>query len=109
MHFTHVKLTLLLILVVCLLGGCTWVRTEPGAEQVRLAEVNEVGACERLGQTTVSLRDRVGAVQRRPGRVADELTILGKNSALEIGGDTIVTDTPVQDGQRRFQIYRCAR
>lgn len=101
------KRTLSLILLAGLLNGCTWVRTEPGAEQVRVAEAAEVGQCERLGQATVSLRDRVGAVQRRPGRVAEELTVLGRNSAVEIGGDTIVPAGPVQDGQRRFNIFRC--
>lgn len=97
------------MLVAAFVTGCTWVKTEPGAERVRLAMSNEVAQCERLGQTTVSLRDRVGAVQRRPGRVAEELAVLGRNSAVEIGGDTIVPDGPVQDGQRRFNIYRCAR
>lgn len=101
------KLIISLILLAGLVTGCTWVRTDPGAEQVRVAEAGEVRQCERLGQTTVSLRDRVGAVQRRPGRVADELAVLGRNSAVEIGGDTIVPDGPVQDGQRRFNIFRC--
>lgn len=87
--------------------GCAWVKSDPGADQVAVAESHAVSGCERLGQTTVSLRDRVGAVQRRPGRVAEELAVLGRNSAAEIGGDTIVADGPVQDGQRRFNIYRC--
>lgn len=107
MSSPSLKLMISVLLLAGLLSGCTWVRTEPGAEQVRVADANAVRQCERLGQTTVSLRDRVGAVQRRPGRVADELTVLGRNSAVEIGGDTIVADGPVQDGQRRFIIYRC--
>ncbi|MGY6555359.1 MAG: DUF4156 domain-containing protein [Wenzhouxiangella sp.] len=107
MPSSSLKTIIALILATCLMNGCTWVRSEPGAERVRVADANAVRQCERLGQTTVSLRDRVGALQRRPGRVADELAILGRNSALEIGGDTIVADGPVQDGQRRFIIYRC--
>lgn len=107
MRLLSIKTCLSTILLAAMLSGCTWVRTDPGAERVQVAESHEVRGCERLGQTTVSLRDRVGAVQRRPGRVADELAVLGRNSAAEIGGDTIVADGPVEDGQRRFSIYRC--
>ena len=97
-----------LTLVAFTLGGCTWVRTDPGAEQVALATPAEVRQCQRLGQTTVSVRDRVTGVQRRAERVADELADLARNSAVELGGDTIVADGPVRDGQRRFNVYRCS-
>ena len=98
---------LLAFMILALGTGCTWVKTDPGAEQVRLASANEVRQCQRLGQTTVSVRDRVSGVQRRPGRVADELADLARNSAVEMNGDTIVADGPVVDGQRRFSVYRC--
>jgi len=101
------KSHLLAILIASVLGGCTWVKTDPGAEQVSLASPMEVRQCQRLGQTTVSVRDRVSGVQRRAERVADELADLARNSAIELGGDTIVADGPVRDGQRRFNVYRC--
>lgn len=101
------KFSLLTLLIALVLGGCTWVKTDPGAERVKLASASEVRQCQRLGQTTVSVRDRVSGVQRRAERVADELADLARNSALELGGDTIVADGPVRDGQRRFNVYRC--
>lgn len=109
MHIRTLIAVTTTILLAALISGCTWVKTEPGAERVRVATAAEVGQCQRLGQTTVSLRDRVGAVQRRPGRVADELAVLARNSAVEISGDTIVPAGPVQDGRRNFDIYSCLR
>lgn len=88
-------------------AGCTWVKPEPGAEQVRVLEGGGTAGCERLGQTTASVRDRVAAVQRRAVTVEEELATLARNSALELGGDAIVPISPVEDGQRTFAVYRC--
>ncbi|TVQ29846.1 MAG: DUF4156 domain-containing protein [Wenzhouxiangella sp.] len=97
-----------LLLVLCLgASACTWVKPEPGAGHVAVKDSSQVTHCERLGQTTTSVRDRVAAVQRKPGRVEEELETLARNSALDLGGDTIVPDGPVRDGQRRFLVYRC--
>ena len=100
---------LLLISLILATGtaACTWVKTEPGAERVQLLSANQVAQCERLGQTTTSVRDRVAGVQRRATQVEDELTDLARNSAIEMGGNTLVADGPVRDGQRRFTIWRC--
>ncbi len=97
----------LLGLSVALVGACTWVQPESGATQVRLLEPHQVTNCEHLANTTVSVRDRVGAVQRSPGKVEEELTTLARNSALDVNGDAIVPDGPVRDGRRRYTIYYC--
>lgn len=91
------------------LSGCTWVKPEVGADDVLVRTAAQVGQCERIGQTTTSVRDRVAAVQRSPGRVEEELETLARNSAVELGGNTLVADGPVRDGQRRFLIYTCPR
>jgi hypothetical protein len=89
------------------LSACTWVKTEPGAERIELRTSEQVRQCDRLGQTTASVRDRVAAVQRSPGKVEDELETLARNSALDLGGNTIVAEGPVRDGQRRYSIWLC--
>ena len=97
----------LILATALLLGGCTWVKPDPGAEQVRLVPASEAQDCQRIGRATASVRDRVAGVQRRAERVGDELADLARNSAIELGGDTIVADSPVTDGEQRFIIYRC--
>jgi len=103
------KSTLKLVLLIpcLLLSACTWVKTDPGAEQVQLKTTEQVRGCEALGQATTSVRDRVAGVQRSPGKVEDELAALARNSALDLGGNTIVRDSPVRGGQQRFRIYNC--
>lgn len=101
------KIVLAVLVTIVVLSGCTWVKTDPGAEQVRLAGAADVQDCQYLAQTTASVADRVSGVQRRAERVADELADLARNSAVDVSGDTIVPDGPVSDGRRRFRIYRC--
>lgn len=88
-------------------AACTWVELERGAEGVRLVEPSHVLNCERLGTTTTSVKSRVAGVERSPDKVAAELADLARNSAWDLNGDTIVADGPVEDGERRFVIYRC--
>jgi len=95
------------ILTLVLLGGCTWVKPEPGSERIRIASADAVAACTRQGTTRASLRDRVASVQRKPGKVAEEIETLARASALEMGGDTLVPIGPVVNGAREFVVFRC--
>ena len=98
------------VLGIFLVSGCTWVKPTPGGEQVRVASSPaEVAGCEQIGKTTVSLLDRVGALKRGQKKVEDELFVLGRNSAAEMGGDTILQVSEVFQGERRFAVYRCGR
>ncbi len=99
--------TILLLVPVLLAAGCAWVKLEPGAEEVTVREGGGTAGCERLGHTTVSVRDRVAAVQRRATKVEEELHTLARNAALELDGDTVVPVGAVDDGERRYAVYRC--
>lgn len=103
------RLLTILILAAAMTGCTTWVKLEEGAESIRLAEAADVAQCEKVGKTTVSVQDRVGWYQPRPKQMEEELANLARNSALETGGDTIVADSPVDDGRQRFSVYRCLR
>jgi len=99
----------LLIALLLLLAGCTWVPLEPEAEGVRVATADEVADCERVGHTIVSLRDRIAGVQRSPEKVQEELQRLARNSAPELGGDTVVAVDEPEGGKQTFLVYRCRR
>jgi hypothetical protein len=93
---------------IVLVSGCTWVKPTPGGNQVRVASgPGEVAGCQKIGVTTVSLLDRVSFYKRKPEKVEDELSVLGRNSAAEMGGDTILPVSEVFQGERRFAVYRC--
>lgn len=96
------------IFVILLVSGCTWVKPTPSGEQVRIVSTpTEIASCKKIGNTTVSLLDKIGYFKRDPKKVEDELAILGRNSAAEMGGDTILPVSEVYLGERSFDVYRC--
>lgn|SRR5690554_5262834 len=102
------KQSLLVFSLAVLLGGCTWVKLSPEGENVAVLTADDVTNCMRIGDTTASVVDRIG-IQRSDEKVEEELKTLARNSAAMRGADTIVPATPVQDGVRTYDIYRCRR
>ena len=94
---------------ITLAGGCTWVEpTETGAG-VQVATTGEVEACSKKGTTHVSVMDKLGVLERSQTKVAGELATLARNSAVELGGDTVVAMTEIVDGTQTFAVYKCGR
>lgn len=91
-----------------LLGGCNFVKTTPQGENVAVLLANEVGNCERLSVTNAKVTSKV-VVNRQPAKVAEELRIVARNRAAELGGDTIVATSQPRNGEQTFDIYRCRR
>jgi len=89
------------------LGACSWVDLSPGGEQVDVMNQEQAADCERVGQTTSQVLDRVGFVDRSPEKLAEELKTLARNEAAGMGGDAIVAATEITDGRQRFTVYRC--
>ena len=89
-------------------ASCTWVSPTRQGENVRVVSVSEVQGCKSIGQTKVSLRDYiVDGFKRDERKVARELTVLGRNSAAEMGGDTICPASEIINGSQSFAVYRC--
>jgi len=99
------------VFVVALLGttSCTpWVPLERNGDNVRVVSSTETQGCKNIGQTKVSLRDTlVGTLKRDERKVAKELTILGRNSAAEMGGDTITPASEISNGNQSFNVFKC--
>jgi len=91
-----------------LLGAsCTWVEPMEGTEGIALVKYTAAQKCQKLGATTSQVKDSVGFVQRGNKKVTTELVTLAKNSAINMGGDTITALGPEQDGAQKFGIYKC--
>ena len=89
--------------------GCSWVPLSPEAESVVAVSGDQVAACRKIGESRVSVRDRVAAIQRSPGTVREELEGLARNEAARLGGDRLVALGPVNDGARTYAVYDCRR
>lgn len=97
----------LLSLMPFALANCTWVKPIENASEVALVNPVHIVQCETLGTTRVSVKDRLGVLKRNNEKVAEELNTLAKNSAVEMGGNTIVELSDVTDGAQEFGIYQC--
>jgi len=89
------------------LTACTWVKPTPAGEFVRVAYADAVVACTRKGNVKVSLKDKVAGVGRKAEKVAMELSVLARNEAATMGGDTVVAESPVSEGSQEFGVYQC--
>ena len=98
-------------LAAALLSGCAWVSLAPEAKDVRVLESEaQAQACERVGQTTVSLLDKVAGIQRNPEQVQSELVTLARNSAAgDLGGNAVLPVSKVEAGRQTFAVFRCPR
>lgn len=87
-------------------AGCTWIPlTEAGAE-VRQATVEEVQNCRMLGTVRAKTQDRV-VLERGRGKVAEELIVMARNEAAELGGNAVVPTGPPVEGKQAFDVYLC--
>ena len=87
--------------------GCTWVDPKPGASKVTLVKLEHVSQCKPLGSTVSQVKDKVGGIHRNEEKVTEELLTLAKNSAVDLGGDTLVAEGGPIDGTQKFTIYKC--
>jgi hypothetical protein len=101
------KKYLLILLLVLTPGACTWVNLTPGGETVRVADADSVATCERKGKTIISLKADVAGIERNREKVKTELETLARNSAAELGGDTIVAASEIANGKQTFEVYLC--
>lgn len=89
-----------------LLSACSTLKLTEGGEKIRLLEPTEVTSCKNLGRTNTSVTSKV-VFDRPEDSVAKELLIVARNSAANMGGDTIVPLTVIENGQQTFVVYKC--
>lgn len=90
-----------------LLFGCSTVELLPEGEKVRVLTAQEIGKCRYVGKVASSVTDRVGIVARDKEVVKKEVEVNARNSAGNMGGDSIVSASPLADGKQSFDVYRC--
>jgi hypothetical protein len=94
---------------IALLQGCAWVKPTASGAEVRVATPAEVAGCREAGSTQVSVLDKVAGVRRGYTTVSEELATLARNSAAQLGGDTVVPTSEIVDGAQTFAVYDCRR
>jgi hypothetical protein len=88
--------------------GCTWVKLEDAAKRIRVMDASDsLSSCEDKGEITASVEDRILSIKRERTKVLDEVEALARNSAVELGADTIAPSSELAGGERRYRAYRC--
>lgn len=90
-----------------LITACSWIDLTAKGEKVRVLDANEVTRCRVLGQTTASVTDTVAGLKRKEHIIKENLETLARNSASEMGGDTIVPMSKIENGKQTFRVYKC--
>ena len=97
---------LLIALTGLTISSCSGIKLTSGGEKIRVLAPLEVSSCKKLGQTNATVTDRV--IVKRPIETIElELSTIARNSADNMGGDTIVPLTVIEDGKQSFTIYKC--
>ncbi len=96
------------VVAVVALGACSWVEMEPQGREIRVAMPGQdLSYCERRGEVTVSVRERIGFFERNELKVRDELEVLARNEAPRLQADTVQALEEPIEGEQRFAAYRC--
>jgi hypothetical protein len=97
------------LIATALAGGCSLVQLTPAGAGVRLASAEAVVTCTSLGRITASVIHEVGFLPRHPDAVQENINVTARNSAANMGADTIVPASKIADGKQTFDVYRCLR
>jgi hypothetical protein len=100
------KQIICMISAAMLLSACSGLKLTEGGEKIRVLEPAEISTCKNMGRTNTSVTARV-VIERPADTVAKELSIVARNSAARMGGDTIVPLTVIEDGHQTFVVYKC--
>ncbi len=96
-----------LIATLLVLTACATVKLTHGGEKTRVLSSGEVANCKKRGATTVSVKSTILTVPRQQTVIAKELQILARNSAVNMGGDTVSAISKIDNGQQTFAVFRC--
>ena len=91
------------------LSSCTWVQLTAQGEGVSLAGVDRIGNCDRIGRATSKTLGSIVTVERGGGRLQEELLTLARNEAGRMGGNTVIPESLIDNGQQDFGVYNCPR
>lgn len=95
------------LLSILLLSSCSSIKLTHGGEKARVLSSAEVANCQKRGATTVSVKPSILSVQRQPTVIAKELQVLARNSAVNMGGDTVSPISKIDEGKQTFAVLRC--
>ena len=90
-------------------AGCAVLSLTDDGAAIRLTKPEAAASCTKLGRVKASVLHKVGIIPRHADAVKEEIEVVARNSAAQMGGDTMVPASGVEDGKQAFDVYRCER
>lgn len=87
------------------LTGCAFVSLTEAGSKVAQSSAQDVTNCTLVGDVSSQTKDKV-LVDRNTGKVKEELIVLARNRAANLGATDLV-ETGVEGGSATFQAFRC--
>lgn len=98
---------LIFFIPVFALISCSFVKLDPQANAVNVStNLNSLNKCKFLGNTTVSIWSKANDLQSQE-TVDDQLDTLARNEAAKMHGDTVISDSKINAGQKIYRVYNC--
>ena len=88
------------------LSGCTYVSLSEAGSRVNQSSLDAVSACTLVGDVSSQTKDKV-LLDRNTGKVKQELIVLARNRAAELGATDLVQTGSVKGGTASCKAYRC--
>lgn len=89
------------------IAACSFVKLNSNAQNVTVQpQSNTFANCKSLGSTTASLWSKASTFQSDE-KMESELDTLARNEAATMGGNTVVAESEITNGQRSYKVYNC--
>ncbi len=87
--------------------NCTWVNENKAGRDVAITVIDQVSHCQKVGDITSSVKNKVGFINRNSDKVIQELLVLARNEAVKLNANTIVSNGAPVDGKQTYQAFSC--
>lgn len=88
------------------LSGCAFVTLSDAGAQVRQSNADAVTDCKLVATISSQTKSKV-VVERNLDKVREELIVLARNRAAEMGANAIVPNAEQSNGTQDFSAYNC--
>ena len=106
MKIKNVKPVAASLLLGLSLSGCTYVSLSEAGSRVKQSSLEAVTTCTLVGNVSSQTKDKV-LLDRNSGKVKQELIVLARNRAAQLGATDLVQTGTVEGGTASFNAYRC--
>lgn len=94
------------IIITVAVSGCQFVQLSGSGARVAQAGSGDVAHCKQVGEVDAQTKAKV-LLARGAAKVQEELWVIARNTAADLGANALVAVGTPQNGKQRFLAYQC--